>query len=50
METRINRNKYVNGSVNLEGHLKKNKRDAYSGLDLFVSVIKNPIQLVIQSL
>ncbi len=38
---RINRKKYVNGSVNSEGHLKKFKtrRDAFSGLYLSIYVI-----------
>jgi hypothetical protein len=43
---------YVNGSVNLEGHLKKlkTKHDASSGLYLSIYVIKRPIQLVRKSL
>ncbi len=51
MQTRIYRKKYVNGSVNSEGHTNKLKtrRDAYLGLYL-PFVIKSPIQLVRQSL
>ncbi len=44
--------KGVNGSENSKGHQKhlKTRRDAYSGLDLSIYVIKSPIQLVRQSL
>jgi hypothetical protein len=54
-QTRINRNKYVNGSVKCKfggtskNLCKKTKRDAYSGLDLSIYAIKSPIQLVRQS-
>ncbi len=49
MQTRIYRKKCVNGSKNSKGHqrnIKKNRRDAYYGLDLSTYVIKSPIQLV----
>jgi hypothetical protein len=48
-QTRIFRKKYVNGSVNSEGHLKKLKTrcDAYF---LSIFVIKSSIQLVRESL
>jgi hypothetical protein len=42
MQTRIYWKKYVDGSVNSEGHLKYfffNRRDSYSGLDLAIYVI-----------
>jgi hypothetical protein len=42
-QTCINWKKYVNSSVNSE------ERDAYSGLNLSIYVIKSPIQLVRQS-
>ncbi len=46
MHTRINRKKYVNGSVNSERHLKSsNRHNAYSGLNLSIYVLKRPIQL-----
>ncbi len=44
MQTRIYRKKCVNGSENPKG------RNAYSGLDLSIYVIKSPIHLVSQSL
>ncbi len=53
MQTRIYRKKYVNGSENSKGHQKikiKTGRNAYSGLDLSIYIIKSPIQLVRQSL
>jgi hypothetical protein len=53
MQTYIYRKKYVIGSVNSEGHLKnlkKARRDAYSGLELSIYVIKRSIQLVTRSL
>ncbi len=53
MQTRIYRKKYVDGSVNSEGHLKYfflNRRESYSGLDLAIYVIKSLIQLVKLSL
>ncbi len=50
MQSRIYRKKYLNGSVNSEGHLKKTRHDADSGLDVYIYVIKSPIQLVRQSL
>jgi hypothetical protein len=52
LQTSIYWKKYVNGSENLKGH-QKNKNttcDTYSDLDLSIYVIKNPIQLVRQSL
>ncbi len=52
MQTRIYRKKYVIGSLRSEEHLKQNKKtrcDAYSGPDVFIYVIKSPIQLVRQS-
>jgi hypothetical protein len=48
MQTRIYRKKYVNGSLNSEGHLKNTSRDVYLGLDLSIYVTKSPIQLVRQ--
>ncbi len=47
-----NVSKGVNGSENSKGHQGnlKTRRDAYSGLDLSIYVIKSPIQLVRQSL
>jgi hypothetical protein len=50
-QTRNNRKKYVNGSVNSERHIKKIKtrRDASLGLYLFILGIKSRILLVRQS-
>ncbi len=46
MQTHSYRKKYVNGSVNLEGHIKKlkNQRDAYSGL--YLSILSPTITFV----
>jgi hypothetical protein len=47
MQTHIYCKKCVNGSVYSEGHLKllKTRRDAYSGLDLLIHVIKTQSSL-----
>jgi hypothetical protein len=45
MQTRIYQKKCVNGSEK-----SKDRRDAYSSLDLSIYAIKSPIQLMSQSL
>jgi hypothetical protein len=50
MQTRIYGKKYVNSGGTRKKYILKNRRDAYSDLDLYLYVIISPIQLARQSL